>query len=221
MVGGTVPHGAFDSVEVLVRAKDGAVLRTGEGNPSAYGTATRVLYGLHFARYGGMYIRVLYTLLALAGCLTMLTGNWVWLTRREKTRAHPGNRLLRRLTIGFGAGLCVATASVLVANRVLPRELHDRADTEKWIFAAVFVAALVWALAAREVTLWWRQLGLTGALCVATPIAGVIATRGAVWRGGSPVLATVASVDGMILAIGVGLLALARFLRRRASRGGL
>jgi hypothetical protein len=136
----------------------------------------------------------------------MLSGNWIWLARREKTRESSGNRLLQRLTVGFSAGRAAAVAGVLLVHRFLPWDVADRVDAEKLIFTGLFVAALAWAVAARDgLKLWWRQLGLAGGLFVAVTLAGGLAARPAV----------VLAVDLAFLAAGGLLLVVAYILHRR------
>jgi hypothetical protein len=55
-------------------------------------------------------------------CLTILTGNWIWLVRREARAAGAGNRLLARLTIGLGGGVIPAAAALFWANRAAPAQ---------------------------------------------------------------------------------------------------
>jgi uncharacterized iron-regulated membrane protein len=214
-VAGTVSVGgyargsfAYGEVELLAA--------TGEPGRAAGGFArpplARVvdwLYGVHFVRYGGHTALWLHFVLAICACLTVLSGNWIWLARREKRMAHPGNRALQRLTVGFSAGLCLAVAATLLAHRVLPWDVADRANVEKLGFAGAFVAVLIWALAERNpARLWWQQLGAAGVALVVGPLAA-----------GTRLFTAPAAVRGVELALlvtGGVLLVAARFMYRRA-----
>jgi hypothetical protein len=102
----------------------------------------RVLFDLHYAHYGGLLLKGLYALLALALCAVLVTGNLIWLERRDEPRAHRGNRLLERLTVGVSGGLVLAAAVYFASNRALPEALARRADWEFGLFLGA------WALAA-------------------------------------------------------------------------
>lgn len=138
---------------------------TGQELGRAKTTATsrfeRMVFDLHFARFGGLLLKVTYGLLALFTCVVILTGNIVWLERRDPSRRRLGNRLLERLTLGFAGGAVLGTAAAFAANRALPHEVWCRADLE--IGALLFV----WAL---------TSIGL---LLVRVPIRRALATMSA------------------------------------------
>jgi uncharacterized iron-regulated membrane protein len=72
---------------VRVGKLDGAIRRVDlPETETTSGAARRWIHGLHFARFGGLPLRFLYLVRALATCATILTGNWVWLARRESRR---------------------------------------------------------------------------------------------------------------------------------------
>ncbi|WNG29273.1 PepSY domain-containing protein [Cystobacter fuscus] len=128
----------------------------------------RVLFDLHYAHYGGLLLKGLYALLALAMCAVLLTGNLIWLERRDEPRAHRGNRLLERLTVGVSGGLVLAAAVYFASNRALPDALARRAD---WEFA-LFLGA--WALAA-ALTLLSRVPPLRAGVWLCTGAAALYA----------------------------------------------
>lgn len=148
---GTVPDVPFGSVEVVFRGSDGAVLhRIVPVTSTAAHRFDTWFYGLHYARFGGYGVRVLYALMAFATCAVILTGNLVWLERRDARRVSAGNRLLERLTVGVGAGTPLATAALFAANRALPAALPGRGEVEEWVFLAVLVVATGVAVAVRQ-----------------------------------------------------------------------
>jgi len=69
-----------------------------------------------------------------------ITGNLIWLERRDARRSHAGNRLMERATVGVALGCVVASAAYFAANRVLPAGLPARSSLEFRLFL------LVWAL---------------------------------------------------------------------------
>lgn len=141
---GDLPGAAFGNAEVLVRARDAELLSASEpGAQSSYQRFEAWFYGLHYARFGGYGIKLLYALLALASCAVIATGNLVWLERRDLRRQHVGNRILSRLSVGFFAGVFVATAAAFLANRLLPGALPRRGAIEQWVFWGAWLPALL------------------------------------------------------------------------------
>lgn len=132
-------------------AVSGATLATSlETHTPAFGFE-RVLFDLHAGRYGGVLAKGLGALLALAMCAVLLTGNLIWLERRDAQRSHPGNRVLERLTVGVSAGLVLATAVYFTVNRVLPDALPRRDDWEFGLFLGAWLAVVVGCLLLRLV----------------------------------------------------------------------
>ncbi|WP_437293220.1 PepSY-associated TM helix domain-containing protein [Sorangium sp. So ce426] len=222
---GTVDiRGAIEGVPfgrgvVRLRAIDGAVVaRDAPGAEGARSGVFRWIYGLHFADFGGATLRVVFFVLALATCATILTGNWIWLARREARRERLGNRLLARLTVGFGAGTFVAIAALFLASRAFPLDWSHRGAAEELTFVGVLGLCITWALAAREGgRLWWQQLGLAGLLLLPVP---ALAARwsGAGLFGAGPKVGAVVAVDVALLMTAAALCASAWALRRATSR---
>jgi len=122
---------------VVLDARDGAVVRTHRDAPPSAGLE-RVLFALHYASYGGMLVNALYMLLAFAVCAVIVTGNIVWLERRDPKREHRGNRFVERLTSGVCAGCVLGTAAYFAANRLLPSGIEARGDWEFGVYLAVW-----------------------------------------------------------------------------------
>jgi uncharacterized iron-regulated membrane protein len=195
--------GSFARVSVRLRESDGAVLDVrSPSTERATGALWRWVYGLHFVQFGGLAAHALFALLALATCATILTGNRIWLARREATRSGRGHRVLAKLTNGVGAGSLVALAALFFASRALPLDLPGRGSMEEWISLAALALSIAWAFLARRET-WRNQLELAGALLVATPF---LATR---WSNaglfGDRSLAAVVGVDVALLCAGAAL----------------
>jgi uncharacterized iron-regulated membrane protein len=190
--GGGVP-GASAAVRLVA---GGVVLSaTSPGGEDAVRAARRWIDGLHFARFGGTGARFLLLLLALATCATILTGNWVWLSRRELRRGGAGHRALARLTVGVGAGSVVAVAAMFLASRALPLTWPRRGAAEELIFLGALASCIVWALAARDArALWPRQLALAAALFAPVPLLAARTSQAGL-LGAGPRLAEVVGVD--------------------------
>ncbi|MCA9639115.1 MAG: PepSY domain-containing protein, partial [Myxococcales bacterium] len=184
--------------------------------PSSQGSAGATrgwVQTLHYAEFGGLPLKFLYFALALASCGAFLTGNWVWLSRREKRESSRGNRALRRLTLGIGAGTWVALGAMFLSSRLLPLSLSGRGKWEEASFFISLLVCVIWALVARELQrLWWRQLALAGVASALTPVAALGISSAGLFGARSS--AAVVAVDSGLLAAGTALCALAAALYR-------
>ncbi|WP_163274466.1 PepSY domain-containing protein, partial [Enterobacter hormaechei] len=98
-----------------------------------------VLYGLHLGRFADAALRWLYFIVSLAGTAMVGTGLVLWTVKRrtqlpDLQRPYFGFRLVERLNIATIAGLSVAMAAYLWANRLLPASRDGRAAWEVHVF---------------------------------------------------------------------------------------
>ncbi|MGC4088938.1 MAG: PepSY-associated TM helix domain-containing protein [Polyangiaceae bacterium] len=213
------------SSDVLVDAVTGSVLESSRQAAAPARRFEAVLFDLHFARYGGQLLKFTYALLGLGVCAVIVSGNVIWLERRDPLRARRGHRLLERATVGVCAGLVFASAIYLLANRVLPATLPARPDWEFGLFLAVWAIAAGVAFAPR-----WSSRAL---LRVAAGASAVAFTLGLLLDVLSRVRASAAFqgsawlvVDCFLLLLAAVSAGLARSLRghvgapRRAGRMG-
>jgi uncharacterized iron-regulated membrane protein len=215
---GRVP-GLFGDGEITLSAVDGSVL--GAAQPSserAIRTTQRWIYGFHFAWYGGLAVRVLYALLGLAGCATILSGNWIWLERRDPKRERRGHRILGRLTVGVGIGVALAVAAMFFANRAIPIDVpwHRHAEVSAFVGGWLLAAVLAfWARGERAGAAW--VLGAAGVLFLLVPLLSFARTPlhfvGALRHGA----ADIALVDASLAVFGLAALGGALRLRRTRS----
>jgi uncharacterized iron-regulated membrane protein len=133
----------------FVDSVSGATLSTSVEHRTPAFTFERFFFDLHYARYGGLLLKGLYALLALALCGVVLTGNLVWLERRDEPRAHRGNRLLERLTVGVPGGLVLASGVYFASNPAQPEGLARRGDREFGVFLGAWALAAALALLPR------------------------------------------------------------------------
>jgi uncharacterized iron-regulated membrane protein len=215
-VRGHVQGQPFGDGMVRVRVRDGQVeLVQTPDHETSVSTLARWLHEAHTVQYGGPGVRLCLVFLAFGGCITILTGNWIWLTRRKPS---PGNTLLARLTAGVGAGTPVALAAMLLVSRVLPLDWPPRLLAEQLVLGGSLVACIVWGLLRRDtLAVWWQQLLAAACLLAATPLcAARLSARGLF--GAADALGPVLWVDVSMLLLSAALCATAWWLRARAMR---
>lgn len=167
------------------RASTGEVLHE-DPQPSAVGGINDWLTGLHLQHFRHWMLRWLYVLGGLAGCACVATGFIFFVEKRKRQHAKAGNngaRWVDALAVTAVTGMLIATATMLVANRLLPENLPARGDWEERIFWFAWLAALVhaaWRSApveqARLSPAWRDQCRVLAALCVAAPVLNWVTT---------------------------------------------
>jgi hypothetical protein len=160
---------AYADAQVAFDGATGKVL----GNWSEQRPAMRtygVLYGLHLAHFAPALLRWLYFLGGAMLTLAVASGMVLWIVkRRERAPLGPGNRVVERLNAGVLAGVPLAFAAYLLANRLLPLGLPGRAEAEVSAALWTAAAALLAGAVLRPALAWPILLGLLAAICLLLP----------------------------------------------------
>jgi uncharacterized iron-regulated membrane protein len=146
-----------------------------------------VLYALHLGRFSDLALRWLYFIVSLAGTAMVGTGLVMWTVKRraklaDPARPHVGFWLVERLNIASIAGLSLAMAGFLWANRLLPVQLEQRGAWEVHVFFIVWGAALLHALLRPAKRAWLEQLWAGAAALALLPVLGAFTTDRPLWQ---------------------------------------
>lgn len=146
-----------------------------------------VLYALHLGRFSDLELRWLYFLVSFAGTAMVGSGLVMWTVKRRQKLRNPdrpyfGFRLVERLNIASIAGLSIAMASFLWANRLLPRALEGRADWEIHAFFIIWALTLLHALLRPARSAWVEQLWAASALLFLLPVLNALTTQRPLWH---------------------------------------
>lgn len=116
---------------------------------SAVSGVNQYLTGLHLQHFEHWLLRWFYVLGGLAGCACIATGFIFFVEKRKRNHVGKnGIRAVDALAVTAVSGMLIATASILIANRVLPIDLAQRGDWEERAFWCAWLLAFVHA--------WWR-----------------------------------------------------------------
>ncbi|SDG45449.1 Uncharacterized iron-regulated membrane protein [Duganella sp. OV458] len=116
-------------------------------------------YALHLGRYADPVLRCLYFLSSMLGAAMVATGMLLWTAKRQGA----GRRIVERGNVACIAGLASAVAAFMLANRLLPLAMPDRAQWEIHCFFLCWGASVVHA-AWRPASRSWQEQWLTAAL---------------------------------------------------------
>ncbi|MBJ7375345.1 PepSY-associated TM helix domain-containing protein [Sphingobium sp.] len=171
--------------------------------------AYQTIYGLHMAHFAPLLTRWLYFLGGAMLTLAIASGMILWIVkRRERAPLSIGNRLLERLNVGALVGVPIGMAAFLIANRLLPLGLAERAQQEVAVALWSAGAALLLGLVLPPALGWPLLLGLLALLCA------LAAALGPIWAGDVMILS-----GNMLLtatAVALGLLVWKQLRRRSA-----
>lgn len=142
-----------------------------------------VVYGLHLGRFADTTVRWLYFLVSLGGTIMVATGLVLWTVKRRAKLLAPdrpyfGFKLVERLNIAAIAGLPLAMAAFLWANRLLPIGMTGRADWEIHLFFIVWALTLAHAVLRPARRAWIELLWASCAVLAVLPLTNVLMGRG-------------------------------------------
>jgi len=167
------------------RASDGEVIHE-DPQASAISGVNDWLTGLHLQHFRHWLLRWFYVLGGLAGCVCIATGFIFFVEKRKRQHAKAGNRSLRwvdGLAVAAVTGMLIATATILIANRLLPDDFPERNHWEERIFWMAWLVALLhgaWRSApvsfVKLSPAWREQCWAVAALCLAAPLLNWLTT---------------------------------------------
>lgn len=188
----------------------GALLRESEpvGAPAA---VLGGLYALHLGRFADPALQAIYFVLGLAGTAMVGTGLVLWTAARGPGGAAGG---VGRINVAVIAGLPLASAAYLWANRLLPAHLPQRPEAEIQAFFAAWALALAVAALLRPARAWPLLWGAGALLFGTLPLLNALTTPRPLWRSLASGDAVFAGMDLACAALALGLGAMAWRARR-------
>lgn len=138
------------------------------------------IHKLHFAQYGGYFIKAIYFLLALITCFVILSGVMVWLEARDSKRYEAKksfNTNVGAVYLGICMGLFPAIAFFFCLTKVFPIEVSGRFGTMGSIFFTFWFAYIIYAYIIKDFhRINKHALFLAGILGIMTPFINGVQT---------------------------------------------
>jgi uncharacterized iron-regulated membrane protein len=161
---------------VSVSGVTGKAIETSQSSPMKPSTrATGAIAPLHYATYGGLWLKFLYFFLGLALAIITALGSMMWIERRkhgnEGSKSAQFYDRLSHLNTGIVMGLPVATLSLFYFDRLYSGAETVRLVAIGWTYFAVWAAALLFAFARRSDYQTTRgMLMLVGLMAIGVPV---------------------------------------------------
>ncbi|MEM8762223.1 MAG: PepSY-associated TM helix domain-containing protein [Bacteroidota bacterium] len=189
--------------------KDGKLIGSVVPNKKTYAKgAYNVLIKLHYVTYGGIFLKIIYFILAMITCYIIISGVMIWRTARDKPiYTDKQRRFHHRVTkfyLAITLSMFPALALIFLANMLVPMDWEERVFPVNTIF---FSGWLVFTL----LGLFWnnyRQLNrnyllMGSVLGLLIPVANGFVTGDWIWQSLMNKMYFVFSVDATWLVIGV------------------
>jgi len=196
-----------------------------EPPPSAVEGVNEFLTGLHLQHFRHWLLRWFYVLGGLAGAVCIATGFIFFVEKRKRQHAQQGikgARWVDAFAVTTVTGMLVATAAILLVNRLLPADVAHRATWEEGAFWSAWALTLAHALIrgapvqeAKPSPAWREQAWVFAALAFAAVFANWLTTGDGLWKTLPAGYWPVAGMDLALLVSGGIAAAAARVLRRR------
>lgn len=187
----------------------------------------KFLAGLHVTHFQQPWLRALYFFAGLSGCVMLGSGLLYWLEKRRLQQAA-GRWSVVSMTLFSSAmitGMPLATLAMLVANRLLPIGLADRANWEITLFYWVWLLAIMhtlWAIrrSAQSRAPWAEHLLVISAMALLAVFSNAWSTGDHPLQSMKRGLPAVAGVDLalMLIALLAGVIGWRLLRRKRLTR---
>ncbi|WP_027077104.1 PepSY-associated TM helix domain-containing protein [Maribacter antarcticus] len=205
--------------------KDGKLLEAVVPDNKSYAKGVYgVLKKLHYATYGGIFLKIIYFILAMITCYIIISGIMIWRTARDNLKYTQKQRAFHHRVTKVNLAICLsmfpAIALIFIINKVVPMALENRI---LYVNSMFFLGWLLLSLAGLS---WndYRKLNrnyilLGSGLGLLIPIINGVVTRDWIWKTLSKGQYYVFSVDATWLVIGVsGLLICRYYLQKKWCR---
>ena len=149
------------------------------------GLAPRVLGALtplHYALYGGIWLKFIYAALGILLSIVIAMGLMMWLERRlhgnEARRSPEFYKMLSRTTVGATTGMALASFAVFYADRLIKSAPDERTTLIGATYFSVWGLAVLYGLLRRNEYRTCKEiLAATGLLSVALPMLDLCVSR--------------------------------------------
>ncbi|MEM6846417.1 MAG: PepSY-associated TM helix domain-containing protein, partial [Bacteroidota bacterium] len=131
------------------RLEDGELVYEKRLEESSFRTSSLSYFiGLHFGNFGGLFVKIIYFIMAILTCFVIVSGVMIWLVARDKkayaTKAR-FNRNVGAIYLGACLGLYPAIALLFVIAKGLPLEMDGRYQLINAVFFGFWLAFTIYA----------------------------------------------------------------------------
>lgn len=170
---------------VVYDGASGSVIeeRSPYGKPTYTDYLRSAIYRLHFGDYGGYFLKIVYFVLGVGGCLVITSGIVIWLVARDKNNVAPRKRKFNQWLANTYMAICLTmfpvTALTFIAIKIYPDV------NQAFIYRVYFYSWLAFAAyytARKRINRTTRETMLVGSLlCLVIPIVNGAVANNWLW----------------------------------------
>ncbi|MEM9144486.1 MAG: PepSY-associated TM helix domain-containing protein [Bacteroidota bacterium] len=189
--------------------KDGTLVDAIEPNNKSYTEGTfGILIKLHYATFGGIFMKIVYFILAMITCYIIISGMMIWRTARDNKKYSDKQRRFHHRVTKVYLAICLsmfpALALIFIGNKVVPMDWPDR------VFYVDSIFFLGWLVLSLTGLFWnnYRKLNrnyilIGSALGLLIPVVNGMVTGDWLWKTLANGQYYVFSVDFTWMVIGI------------------
>ncbi|WP_103866194.1 PepSY domain-containing protein [Aquimarina sp. I32.4] len=165
----------YDDVHITYRLRDGKVVEKKIIETHPYkGSVLHTVRKLHFAQFGGYFVKTIYFLLSLITCFVILSGVMVWLEARNNKKYENKkkfNTAIGAIYLGASMGLFPAIAFFFCITKIIPLDIENRFGLMSNAFFLFWLAYILYAFISKDFhKINKHALILAGILGIAIPL---------------------------------------------------
>ena len=183
-------EGVLSSGTAVMYMRDGIILDEYSNSPKEISYSQSVINlisKLHFANFGGIFLRLIYFVLAMITCFMILSGVLIWRTARDNNkytfRQRTFHHRVTKVYLAISMSMFPAFAIIFLANKFVPLEINGRIDLVNQIFFISWLALIILGLFWNNYSKLNRNyLFLGGILSIFIPLANGLVTGDWFWK---------------------------------------
>ncbi|MBZ2162200.1 PepSY-associated TM helix domain-containing protein [Alteromonas stellipolaris] len=196
----------------------------GYADESAPATFRRIMYGLHQANFATIGLRWLLFVLGALGSALIATGLIIWVNQRKTAHLNANSHqlglplslhIMEKGNIAAIMGIAVATSVFLLANKLLPADMANRANMEVNAFFIIWLCSAGHAIIRPSKNAWYEQTCIAAVCYVTLAIVSLSIPFERTLDALATLDITYLSFTVVFALCGVGFITLARWLRAR------
>lgn len=142
---------------------------------STTGVVLDAMYPLHFGNFGGLFVKIIWSILGIGTALLCVTGMMIWIERRaygsEGSLSQTAHHRISRLTIGSCMGLVIASVLLFYGQLLLSVKVAEFSYWLGVIFFSSWIATLIYAMLRNNSYKTIKELfAFCGALAIGVPL---------------------------------------------------
>ena len=175
---------------------------------SATGVILDAMYPLHFGNFGGLFVKIIWSILGIGTALLCVTGMMIWIERRaygtEGSLSQAAYHRISRFTAGSCMGLVVASLCLFHAQLLLSVAPAQFGFWLGVVFFGSWVAICVYAMLRHNTYRTIKELFVvSGVLAIGVSIVNAVVTGDAIPLALANAKTISAGVDSVLLACGL------------------